>query len=155
MLLMPTDGIPSAQSPEAPATCTDEHAQLLTERWARDMREKNLKDIMVMLSNEPMFIEPSGKKYRGRKSVRRLYERALNTFDSDITMKGHSLQPSRDRCSQVGRFSENLRDRSTGAVTQYLGTYEFTYLLLPSGAWLLSRQQWSLAHLTNESSTPP
>ena len=127
----------------AGAICPAGRTDLPTERWVQDMRDKNLRDVMILLGPHPTFADPSGKTYRGRQSIRRLYSEVFKTFDSEIVMTEQTREWSQNVCIQTGTYTEDPRTRATGAIAHYAGTFRFSYVLRPKGEWRLARQVWT------------
>ena len=125
-----------------PTTCTLGATDLPTDRWARDMQEKDLSDVMSLLALQPVFVDPSGKTFHGRRSIRHLYTHVFAGFDSNIVMTEVSRESQRSSCVQVGSYREDLRTRSSGSVVHITGQFKFTYTLRPDGAWWIARQEW-------------
>ena len=139
-----TGETPGRQS-SPPQSCPVSPASLPTERFLDDMRTKNIRDVLALYTPNAVFIEPSGKRYRGSGALRALYRRVFATFDSDMVMKARKFSSGKNPkiCIESGTYDEDLRLRSSGSVHRYVGSYRFTYELQTTGQWLLSRQEWT------------
>ena|SRR5262245_20347890 len=135
---------PDRQS-SASQSCPVSPASLPTDRFVDDLRTKNIRDVLALYTPNAVFIEPSGKRFRGSAALRFLYERVFATFDSELVMKTRTLSPGKHPkvCIEAGTYEEELRLRSNGSLNHYVGSYRFTYELQSSGQWLLSRQEWT------------
>jgi ketosteroid isomerase-like protein len=122
-------------------------SNLPTQRFADDLRSKNLEDVLKLYTPRAVFVDPSGRRYRGPAALRDLYSRVFATFDSDIVMNSESITQGKrsNVCIEAGSFTENLRTRATGTSMHSVGSYRFTYALQSNGEWLLSRQEWKIA----------
>src|SRR6478672_10123814 len=118
-------------------------SNLPTQRFADDLRSKNLEDVLKLYTQRAVFVDPSGTRYRGPAALRDLYTRVFATFDSDIVMSTQSIMQGKrsNVCIEEGTFTENLRTRATGTSMHSVGSYRFTYELQSNGQWLLSRQE--------------
>ena len=143
--LYPAGETPAHQSSSS-QSCPVSPASLPTERFLDDMRTKNIRDVLALYTPNAVFIEPSGKRYRGSNALRSLYEKVFATFDSDMVMKARRLSPGKHPklCVESGTYDEDLRLRSNGSVHHYVGSYRFTYELQSTGQWLLSRMEWTV-----------
>lgn len=140
---------PAGQRPGQWSTsqsCPVSPASLPTDRFLDDMRSKNIRDVLALYTPNAVFIDPSGKRYRGPVVLRALYKRVFATFDSELVMKAQTLSPGKQPkvCVESGTYDEDLRLRSDGSVHHYVGSYRFTYELQSTGQWLLSRQEWTV-----------
>jgi ketosteroid isomerase-like protein len=144
-MMLPSTALPSeADRSQSSTDCMSGASDLPTERWARDMREKDLADVMALLAPQPIFVDPSGKAFRGRRSVRNLYSRVFRRFDSNIVLTEVTRGPEADGCVQAGTYWEDLRTRSSGTVTHLVGRFKFSYAPQPNGNWWIARQEWSV-----------
>ena len=127
-------------------SCPVSSASLPTDRFVDDMRTKNIRDVLALYTLNAVFIDPSGKRYRGSVALRGLYKKVFATFDSDLAMKAQALSPGKQPkvCIESGTYDEDLRLRANGSVQHYAGSYRFTYELQSTGQWLLSRQEWTV-----------
>ena len=130
---------------EAANICPTASTAFPTKRLARDMRDKNISDVLLLYTPDALFVDPDGSRYKGLAELRGLYVRIFATFDSDITFHAGSVSAVTDdgACLESGKYSENLSVRSTGKTNHYTGGYRFEYKLQPNGRWLLFRQEWT------------
>src|SRR3954470_16438177 len=66
-------------------TCRLPGPSLPTQRFADDLRNKNLDDVLKLYTPRAVFIDPSGKQYRGP-ALLELFKQVFATFDSDIVL---------------------------------------------------------------------
>jgi ketosteroid isomerase-like protein len=123
-----------------------------SERFVRDLRSKNIDDILIMYAPDAVFVQPSGETISGTEAMQTLYKQIFNEFDSDLTLSpGNISSPdSSDSpvCVEWGTYTENLRIRSTGETKYIHGTYRFAYLHR-CNEWLLRRQEWDTPPANN------
>src|SRR3954462_4794654 len=107
-------------------TCRVPGSSLPTERFADDLRNKNLDDVLKLYTPGAVFIDPSGKQYRGP-ALLELFKQVFATFDSDIVMHPRSRMRGKSSkvCIESGSFVENLRTRATGTSQHNVGSYQF------------------------------
>src|SRR3954452_1353576 len=117
-------------------TCRVPESILPTQRFADDLRSKNLEDVLKLYTSRAVFIDPSGKQYRGP-ALSELFKQVFATFDSDIVMHARSRTRGKSSkvCIESGSFAENLRTRATGTTQHNVGSYRFTYQLQADGQW--------------------
>ena len=113
-------------------------------RFVRDLRAKNIDDAVSLYTADAVFIDPSGR-YVGRRRIHALYERVAATFDSDLTLLPNVADHRGSVDVEAGTWREHLRDRKTGVVQSFRGTYRFTLVRQPDGRRLFSGMQWTLA----------
>jgi ketosteroid isomerase-like protein len=134
--------------PSAPATTKrPAYPPIQTDRFARDLHEKNIGDILSISTLNSVFVEPSGKTYTGDEELRELYEQVTGTYDSDLHLTSTRVDHSRTFAIEHGTYTETLRNRATGAVQEVHGTYVFVHERQPNGEWLIARQTWTGAPL--------
>lgn len=133
----------AAQAQDLPHRQRCSTAMLPTQRWARDMRHKDLSDVMALFARNPRFEDPSGQKFRGRRAIQSLYAHVFATFDSDIILTERARESSETSCVQRGTYREELRNRTSGAVTHSTGAFKFTYILDAAGMWRIAGQIWT------------
>jgi ketosteroid isomerase-like protein len=148
-LVLPGTWYPAGQTVDQSSksqSCPVSPASLPTDRFLGDMRTKNIRDVLALYTPNAVFIDPSGKRYRGSGALRGLYKKVFATFDSDLVMKEQTLLPGTHPqvCIESGVYDEDLRLRSNGSVHHYAGSYRFTYELQSTGQWLLSRMEWTV-----------
>lgn len=130
--------------------CPDVVHPLPTQRWVRDMREKNIRGIKKLLSKDIVFSD-NGKTFRGSAAVNDVYRHAFTAFDSQLTMHptAHLWDGTQRTCTETGIFEEDLRTRSDGSTKHYSGGYVFGFRLVGKNRWEMSRQEWTAAAETH------
>lgn len=116
---------------------------LLKQRWADDVRTKNLDDILTLYTEDASIIEPDHSAITGLKEIRRYYETAFATYDSDLHYGRGGRGFSAQTATEGGEYTEYRRTRATGVVMDVCGRYVFNYREQLDGTYRLSRQDWS------------
>jgi ketosteroid isomerase-like protein len=127
-----------------------------TDRFVRDMRAKDIADVLSMYEETAIFIDPEGHTFIGAEALRKLYEQVFATYDSDLHLHRTALEPTGRIYSdlqpgrpvsalsvETGDYDEDLRLRATGAMTHLCGGYKFTWRFTDQGTWLISRMEWT------------
>lgn len=129
--------------------CPDNVHPLPTQRWVRDMREKNIRAIKKLLSTDIVFSD-NGKTFRGSAAVNDVYRNAFAAFDSQLKMypTAHLWDGAQRTCTETGTFEEDLRTKSNGSTKHYSGGYVFAFRLVGK-RWEMSRQEWTAAAETH------
>jgi ketosteroid isomerase-like protein len=133
-LLQPATPLVPKHSPYPP---------IQSDRFARDLRDKNIGDILSISTPTSVFVEPSGKTYTGEQELRELYEQVTTTYDSDLHLTTTRTEHSKTFAIEHGTYTETLRTRATGATQEVHGTYVFVHERQPNGEWLIARQTWT------------
>jgi ketosteroid isomerase-like protein len=121
-----------------------------TKRFVDDMRVKNIDDILALYTPDATFFDPSGATITGSDALRTFYQHIFATYDSDLILTPDTFSKTSSHgiqlCVESGKYTENMRVRSTMEMQHPHGTYRFTYRLRHSPdrnpEWLLYRQQW-------------
>jgi ketosteroid isomerase-like protein len=116
------------------------------ECFIRDLRDKNVDDILTLYTADAIFIDPDGQEYSGS-TLRKIYEQVTAAFDSDLQLKTLGFSRSNDVVIEHGTYTETLRDRAAGKVEYIHGTYLFTAQVQSDGHWLFTRMVWTLDRL--------
>jgi ketosteroid isomerase-like protein len=114
-----------------------------SERFALDLHDKKISDVMSLYTADAEFIDPDGKTYKGVDEIRKMYEQITSTYDSDLHLKMVSFQQTHAFGIEHGTYTETMRTRATGATQQISGTYVFLHERQPNGDWLIARQTWT------------
>jgi ketosteroid isomerase-like protein len=114
-----------------------------SERFARDLHDKNIGDILSISTPKSVFVEPSGKTYTGEQELRDLYEQVTGAYDSDLHLTMTRLEHAKTFAIEHGTYTETLRNRAKGTVQEVRGTYVFVHERQPNGEWLIARQTWT------------
>ncbi len=117
-----------------------------SERFARDLHDKNVDHVLTLYTDRAVFIEPGGKTHKGLDEIRKLYDRMTTAFDSDLHLTMTSFEQTRTFGIEHGTFTETLRAKATGATRNIIGTYVFLHEKQTDGSWLIARQKWTEAH---------
>ncbi len=117
---------------------------LQSERFARDLRDKNIEDVLSLYTPDAVFTDPDGKTFKGIDEIRKLYEQVTSTYDSDLHLMLTSFEQTHTFGIEHGVYRETLRNRSTGATRQVRGTYVFLHERQMDGTWLIAHQKWKI-----------
>jgi ketosteroid isomerase-like protein len=128
----------------APAqTGPEKMPPIQSERFARDLHDKKIEDIISLYTPDAEFIDPDGKTYKGLEQIRLMYEHITLTYDSDLHLKAVSFQQTHAFGIEHGTYTETLHNRRTGVTQHIAGTYVFLHERQLNGDWLIARQKWT------------
>lgn len=116
--------------------------QLQTERFTRDLREKNIGDILSLYTPGAVLLDPNGKSYKGEEELRKAYDESIAKYDTDLHLDRKSFDQTGTFGIEHGDYSGTQRDRATGEVHPLLGSYVFLYERQPNGEWHIAHQKW-------------
>ena len=114
-----------------------------TERFARDLHDKNIDDMMTLFTPKAVFEDPEHHRFIGLDAIRKLNEQVTATYDSDLRLNVTTLEKIDKLAIEHGTWTETLRTRATGATQNASGTYVFLHKRRPDGRWLISQMKWS------------
>jgi ketosteroid isomerase-like protein len=121
----------------------------VAQRFVRDMRTKDIIDVLSLYTADAAFIQPDGSRVVGRSALRALYKTVFATYDSELASRDFEIEPVDDSgsgvCVQSGPYEETLRLRRDGTQMTVHGTYRFTYRRTSRGKWLISEMNWTMA----------
>ena len=124
--------------------CAD--AASVRPRFARDMRTKDLRDVLALYAADAVFVQPSGTRIAGRHALRNLYVSTFATYDSNIALHGpepHAVSPGSPSCIDAGRYDETLRVRTNGTTMHVHGGYRFTFTRGAADRWVVTEMRWT------------
>ncbi len=116
---------------------------LLKQRWANDVRTKNLDNILNLYTEDASLIELDHSVITGLENIRRYYGTAFATYDSDLHYGRGGWGLSAQTATESGEYTEHRRTLATGMVMDVCGRYVFDYREQPDGTCRLSKQDWS------------
>jgi uncharacterized protein (TIGR02246 family) len=121
---------------------------LPTRQYADDMRAKNIEDILSLYTQDATFTDPDGKTYSTPEELRKLYEQAFSTYDSDLTftVKDLNVKYADNLASSAiesDSYEEALRTRASKTMQQVCGDCIFTWVRQSDGQWLIASQRWT------------
>ncbi|MEO7027859.1 MAG: nuclear transport factor 2 family protein [Acidobacteriaceae bacterium] len=114
---------------------------LQSERFARDLHDKKIEDLLSVYTPTAIFTDPSGKTFKGIDQIRNFFERVNSIFDSEMHLTRTSFERTQTFGIEHGTYVENVRNRITGAVHQVRGTYVFLHERQLNGDWLIAHQK--------------
>lgn len=116
---------------------------LQTERFARDVRDKNVGDILSVFTMRAEVLSPDGKALRGEEQIRKNFEDQASQFDTDLRLQRTGFERTGTFGIEHGTYTQVLRQRSTGQMQESRGTYTFVHERQPNGEWHIARQKWT------------
>ena len=130
--------VPSATSQKRPLP------PIQSERFARDLHDKNIDDVLLIYTPDAVFTDPDGKTFKGLEEIRKLYEQVTSTYDSDLHLHRTSFEQTHSFGIEHGTYTETMHNRSTGATQEIRGTYVFLHERQMDGTWLIAHQNWKI-----------
>ena len=115
-------------------------ATLLDARFARDLHDKKIDELLTLYTTDAVFVDPSGESSGA--GLRALYVKITTTLDSDLHLQRTSLKHDLNTLIEDGTYTERLGHRDTGKVDDMKGTYRFTMHKDADGQWRYSRMEW-------------
>jgi ketosteroid isomerase-like protein len=119
----------------------------VAQRFVRDMRTKDIVDILSLYTADAVFIQPDGTRVVGRSALRTLYKTVFATYDSELAPRDFEIEPVASSaagvCVQSGPYEELLRLRKDGTRISASGRYRFVYRRTKQGNWLISEMAWT------------
>lgn len=116
-----------------------------SERLARDIHDKNVGDILSVLTPKAELVTPEGKTVRGEQDMRKTYEDMSSRYDTELHLQMTTFGQTGTFGIEHGTYSEMQRDRATGQTREVRGTYVFVHERQPNGEWHIARQKWDAA----------
>jgi uncharacterized protein (TIGR02246 family) len=116
-----------------------------SERFARDLHDKNIDDVLLIYTPDAVFTDPDGKTFKGTDEIRKLYEQVTSAYDSDLHLHRTSFEQTHAFGIEHGTYTETMHNRSTGATQEVHGTYVFLHERQSDGTWLIAHQKWKIA----------
>jgi ketosteroid isomerase-like protein len=119
----------------------------VAQRFVRDMRTKDMDDVLSLYTAGAVFIQPDGARIVGRSALRQLYEFVFATYDSELTSSDFEIEPVASSeagvCIQSGPYEDVLHLRKDGTRINASGRYRFVYRRTKQGNWLISEMAWT------------
>lgn len=141
-LLVTAFALPFQFNTQAPAK-QKKLPPLQSERFARDIHDKNIGDILSVFATRAEVVTPSGKTVRGEEEIRKNYETMSSRFDTDLHLQRTNFEQTGTFGIEHGSYTEIQRDRTTGQTQESRGTYVFLHERQPNGEWHIARQKWN------------
>jgi len=115
-----------------------------SERFARDLHDKNIDDVLLIYTPDATFTDPDGKSFKGIDEIRKLYEQVTSTYDSDLHLHMTSFEQTHSFGIEHGTYTETLHNRTTGVTQEIHGTYVFLHERQMDRTWLIAHQKWTV-----------
>lgn len=129
--------------PDASLSKSADFLAPLREKWARDLKEKNIDASVAGFAPDAEFIGPDGSRVRGTAALRALFETITKIYDSDLTFYSWQKQVSGDLAYDSGTYRETLILRASGERQHSSGSYLTIYRRGADGHWLIVEQVWT------------
>lgn len=130
-----------AQANTAVAQSQPKTPLVQSERFARDLHEKKLEDLLSLYTPTAIFTDPAGRTFKGIDEIRSLFERATSAFDTEMHLTRTSFERTQTFGIEHGTYTERVRNRITGAMHEVHGTYVFLHERQLNGDWLIAHQK--------------
>lgn len=125
----------------AQANATDAFAPLRQE-WADDLHAKKIDAALALYSPDATFINPDGSRAHGSDPIRKLFQWAAQTYDSDLSFHPDRVEQSGMLAVDSGTYTETLVLRATGKQQVMSGSYLMVYRR-EAGTWKILEQEWT------------
>ncbi len=113
------------------------------DRFVRDLREKNIDDLLHLYTPRATFVDPDGHEFLGYDQLRRRFQQMSPASDRALHLETTSIKRTYTAVIEHGRFTETVRNPTTGATKEFRGSYVFLHEKQPNGDWLIAHQRWA------------
>lgn len=107
---------------------------------ANALHAKQLDEIPLLYAPDGSFLTRTTGRVTGRPAIRELFEKVLNSYSSNITLKSLRVEHSDDLAYDSGDFEETVTSISNGKQYQVKGNYLMVFRRGPGGTWLIVEQ---------------
>ena len=107
---------------------------------ANALHAKQLDEIPLLYAPDGSFLTRTTGRVTGRPAIRELFEKVLNSYSSNITLKTLRAEHSDDLAYDSGDFEETVTSVSNGKQYQVKGNYLMVFRRAPGGKWLIVEQ---------------
>jgi ketosteroid isomerase-like protein len=123
------------------------NAQLAEARdgWLAAFKSKDLGTVVGFYASDAAFLQPTGDRISGIEAIRELYQKVVNTFDTDLMLRSHDLEVSTNLAYDSGEYEETLTTRATGQKQHFHGQYVMVFRLSSDGHWTIVQHAWTVA----------
>jgi uncharacterized protein (TIGR02246 family) len=135
---------PSADAKAGASGAAEELAKL-REQWVRELRDKQLDQIIALYAPDAAFLSPSGGRFTGQGAIRGLFKTIMDTVTSNLTLHSMVTESSGDLAYDSGDYTETLVPTKGGPDQHYQGDYLMVFKRQKDGKWLIVQHVWTFA----------
>jgi ketosteroid isomerase-like protein len=126
--------------------CPRGQLSLLRRSFETAMASKQRERVLKLYSPDVVFLDEVSRRLQGRAELEGLYATVFAEYDSHLRLTPSTVArrrwATRLVCVEDGRFTEDLRDRSSGVVQHAHGPYRFAYARDADGRWRFVLMDW-------------
>src|SRR5215467_12832496 len=112
--------------------------------WLAAFKSKDVGAAVGFYASDAAFLQPSGERIEGIEVIRELYNKVVDTFDTDLTLRSRNLEVSADLAYDSGEYEETLTNRATGQKQHFRGQYVMIFRLSSDGHWRIIQHAWTV-----------
>src|SRR5437763_6506418 len=91
--------------------------------WLRGFKSEEVSIALSYYAPDAVFLQPTGERIEGVEAIRALYQKVVETFDTDLTQTSRSLDVSGALAFDSGEYEETLTNRAAGEKQHFRGQY--------------------------------
>ena len=107
-------------------------------------KSKDVGAAVGFYASDATFLQPSGDRIEGIVAIRELYQKVVDTFDTNLVMKSRNLEVSANLAYDSGEYQETLTSRATGQKQHFRGQYLMIFRLSSDGHWKIIQHVWTV-----------
>ena len=128
------------------ASITVAHASTVTdvsEQWAGYWNAKNLKAVLTLYGDDPVFCPTVGRNWNGIAQIRKNFAGLLAVYDPRIVLTSRRSEMAGDLAYDSGSYEEVIAPVKGGKAIHAAGTYLFLFKREKGRRWKIVEQTWT------------
>lgn len=113
----------------------------ISERWAKEWGAGNLEGLIALYAEDAVFLPATGSRITGRAAIRELFEKALATNSSKLSVHSKVSQQSGELAYDSGEYEETTT--SKGLARSGRGNYLVILRRTGPNQWRIIQHMWT------------
>jgi ketosteroid isomerase-like protein len=115
----------------------------ISAQWAGYWNAKNLKAVLTLYGDDPLFCPTNGHSWSGIAQIRRNFAGLLAVYDPRIVLSSVRSEAGGDLAYDSGTYEEVIAPVKGGKAIRAAGTYLFVFKRDKHKHWQIVEQTWT------------